>query len=317
MKRIKVGVVGAGHLGEHHVRIFRQLPGADLTGIVDSDRARLKEIAQKYRTAAFRNCEELITAGVEAVSIAVPTGHHFAAARLFLEKGINVLLEKPITRTVKEAEILLGIAKKKKIVFQIGHIERFNVAVKALDKLVKRPRFIEGHRLGPFPRRSTDINVILDLMIHDLDIVLSLVRSEVKTIQAVGVPILSPYEDIANARIAFKDGCVANLTVSRVSPERIRKIRIFQEDAYFSLDFWTKEISVYRKFKDKIVQEKIGPEGKESLKLELEDFLHCVSRKKSPLVSGEDARRALEVALKINRIMHKSIVHSPYPNGHK
>ncbi len=303
MKKIKVGVVGAGHLGEHHVRIFRQLPGADLTGIVDTDRSRLKEIAQKYRTAAFRNCEELIAAGVEAVSIAVPTEHHFAAARLFLEKGINVLLEKPITRTVKEAEILLEIAKKKKIVFQIGHIERFNVAVKALNKLVKRPRFIEGHRLGPFPRRSTDINVILDLMIHDLDIVLSLVRSEVKSIQAVGVPILSPYEDIANARIAFKDGCVANLTVSRVSPERIRKIRIFQEDAYFSLDFQTKEISVYRKFKDKIVQEKIGPEEKESLKLELEHFLHCVSRKKSPLVSGEDARRVLEVALKINRIM--------------
>lgn len=311
MKRIKIGVVGTGHLGEHHVRIFRQLPGADLTGIVDTDQTRLKEIAQKYRTAAFRNGEELIAAGVEAVSIAVPTEHHFAAARLFLEKGINVLLEKPITRTVKEAEILLEIAKKKKIVFQIGHIERFNVAVKALNKLVKRPRFIESHRLGPFPRRSTDINVILDLMIHDLDIVLNLVRSEVKSIQAVGVPILSSYEDIANARIAFKDGCVANLTVSRVSPERIRKIRIFQEDAYFSLDFWTKEISVYRKFKDKIVQEKIGPEEKESLKLELEHFLHCVSRKKSPLVSGEDARRVLEIALKINRIMHKSIVHSP------
>ena len=303
MKKIKVGVVGAGHLGEHHVRIFHQLPGANLVGIVDTDQVRLKEIAQKYRTSSFRNCEELIAAGVEAVSIAVPTEHHFTTTRVFLEKGINVLLEKPITRTVKEAEFLLRIAKKKKIVFQIGHIERFNVAVKALDKLVKRPRFIEGHRLGPFPQRSTDINVILDLMIHDLDIVLSLVRSEIKSIQAVGVPILSPYEDIANARIAFKDGCVANLTVSRVSPERIRKIRIFQEDAYFSLDFWTKEISVYRKFKDEIVQEKIWPEEKESLKLELEHFLRCVSRKKSPLISGEEAKRVLEVALKINRIM--------------
>lgn len=317
MKKIKVGVVGVGHLGEHHVRIFRQLPGADLAGIVDTDQARLKEIAQKYRTSSFRNCEGLIAAGVKAVSIAVPTEHHFATARVFLEKGIDVLLEKPITRTVKEAKTLLEIAKKKKIVFQIGHIERFNVAVKTLDKLVKRPRFIEGHRLGPFPQRSTDINVILDLMIHDLDIVLSLVRSEIKSIQAVGVSILSPYEDIANARIAFKDGCVANLTVSRVSPERIRKIRIFQGNAYFSLDFWTKEISVYRKFKGKIVQEKIGTEEKESLKLELEHFLHCVSRKKSPLVSGEDAKRVLEVALKINRIMKKSTVDSRYPNGHK
>jgi len=306
MKKTKVGVIGVGHLGEHHVRIFRELPDVHLVGIVDTDQSRRKEIEKKYQTCGFNNYKELIDSGVEAVSIAVPTEHHFSTARKFLTEGINVLLEKPITKTVKEAEVLLQIAKKKKLVFQIGHIERFNVAVKSLGKLVKRPRFIEGHRLGPFPQRSININVILDLMIHDLDIVLSLVHSEIKSIQAIGVPVLSNYEDIANARITFKDGCVVNLIVSRVSPERTRKIRIFQEDAYFSLDFLAKDISIYRKRGKQIIHDKIGPEGKESLRLELEHFLYCVKNKKSPLVSGEDAKRALEVALKINRIVKRA-----------
>ena len=309
MKKTKVGVVGVGHLGEHHVRIFRELSDVHLVGILDTNQLRLKEIENKYQTRGFDNYEELINAGIEAVSIAVPTEHHFSSAQRFLERGINVLLEKPITRTVKEAEILLQIAKKKKLVFQIGHIERFNVAVKVLNEMVKRPRFIEGHRLSSFPKRSININVILDLMIHDLDIVLNLVHSEIRNIQAIGVSVLSDYEDIANARITFKDGCVANLIVSRVSPERIRKIRIFQEDSYFSLDFLTKEISVYRKRGSGIFCQKIGPENKESLKLELEHFTNCVRKKKSSLVSGEDAKRALEVALKINRIMRKSGVH--------
>lgn len=306
MKRIKVGVIGVGHLGEHHVRIFKGLPGVNLMGIVDTDQYRLKEIEKKYETRGFNGVEDLIATGIEAVSIAVPTEEHFSIARKFLERGTNVLLEKPITRTVREAKILLEITKRKKLVFQIGHIERFNVAVKALNKLVKRPRFIECHRLGPFPERKININVILDLMIHDLDIVLSLVKSRIKNIQAIGVPVLSEYEDIANARINFEDGCVANLIVSRISPERIRKIRIFQEDTYFSLDFLAKDISVYRKQGKVIVHNKIGPQDRESLKVELEHFIHCVRGKKSPLISAEDAKRALEVALRINRIMRKS-----------
>lgn len=310
MKRIKVGVVGVGHLGEHHLRTLQEIPEAQLVGIVDIDKGRLKEMGRKYQTDTFKSSKDLIASGVKAAIIAVPTEEHFAVAKEFLENEINVLLEKPITKTIREAEFLLEMAQKKKLVFQIGHIERFNVAFKALRNLVNCPRFIEGHRLGPFPKRGTDINVILDLMIHDLDIVLTLVKSEIKSIQAIGVPILSVYEDIANARITFKDGCVANLTVSRVSPERIRKIRIFQEDAYFSLDFLAQEISVYRQQGDRIIPEKIGPEKKESLRLELEYFIHCLKEKSSPLVSGEDAKQALEIALRINRIMRKSTVHS-------
>jgi len=177
MKKIRIGVVGVGHLGEHHLRILSELSGVYLVGIVDTDKARLKKMEKKYQVRVFRKYKDLITSAVEAVIIAVPTEEHFSVARDFLIKGVHVLLEKPITRKINEAERLLAIVKEKKLVFQIGHIERFNVAVKALNKLVKHPRFIEGHRLGPFPKRSTDINVILDLMIHDLDIVLNLVPS--------------------------------------------------------------------------------------------------------------------------------------------
>jgi predicted dehydrogenase len=238
---------------------------------------------------------------VEAVSIVVPTKLHFEVAEYFLRNNIPILVEKPFTPQLKQADILIRLAKKKNLILQVGHIERFNSAFAATLKLIKDPKFIECHRLSPFPNRSLDIGVVLDLMIHDIDIVLGLVNSPIKKIEAVGVKVLTNLEDIANARITFKNGCISNLTVSRVSDESMRKIRIFLENAYISLDYKNEEAFIYKKAVFSITKESLPIEKEQPLKRELSHFLECITENKEPLVSGEVARAALSVALKIQK----------------
>ena len=298
MQRIKVGVVGVGHLGQHHGRIYSQLPKIELVGVVDVNEERVKEIAQRFSTSPYLNYKEL-RGKVEAVSIAVPTFLHYKIARDFLKWGIHILVEKPFTQTVEEAEELLSLAKKKERILQVGHIERFNTAIEELEKRIENPRFIESHRLGPFKERGTDVGVVLDLMIHDIDIILNLVHSEVSQIDASGVSVLSQKEDIANARLKFANGCVANITASRLTKEEVRRIRIFQDNTYISLDYLKQELLIYRKIQQKIVVEKPFITKQEPLKRELESFVECVRCGTSPLVSGEQGKKALEVVDKI------------------
>ncbi len=298
MQRIKVGVVGVGHLGQHHGRIYSQLPKIELVGVVDVNEERVKEIAQRFSTSPYLNYKEL-RGKVEAVSIAVPTFLHYKIARDFLKWGIHILVEKPFTQTVEEAEELLSLAKKKERILQVGHIERFNTAIEELEKRIENPRFIESHRLGPFKERGTDVGVVLDLMIHDIDIILNLVHSEVSQIDASGVSVLSQKEDIANARLKFANGCVANITASRLTKEEVRRIRIFQDNTYISLDYLKQELLIYRKIQQKIVVEKPFITKQEPLKRELESFVECVRCGKRPLVSGEQGKKALEVVDKI------------------
>ena len=305
-KKVKVGVIGVGYHGQHHARIFSAMDGVELIGVVDTDLKRANEIGEKTGAVAFDNHEELLGL-VDAVSIATPTVYHHKTALSFLKKGVDVLVEKPMTVTLDEADDLIREAKKGKLILQIGHIERFNGAVQTLLKLIKEPLFIESHRLGPFPERSTDVDVVLDLMIHDIDIILSLVGTAVKRISAVGVPVITPKIDIANARIEFKGGCVADVTASRVSPEKQRKLRIFQHDTYISLDYGKQEISVFKREMVKkgkesasqIAHQILPVEREEPLKAQLEAFVESVRTRKKPAVSGEEGREALKVALQV------------------
>lgn len=310
MKRINVAVIGVGHLGQHHARIYSQLHDIKLVGVVDSDINRANQIAQQYHTKAYPTIEQLLNhEQVNAVSVVVPTSAHFNIAQFFLNKGIHCLVEKPITASLNEATELVQISNQEKLVLQVGHVERFNVAVRELSKLLNQPRFIESHRLAPFDPRVKDVGVVLDLMIHDLDIILAVVASPIVAIEAVGVAVLTNHEDIANAHIKFENGCIANVTASRVSPDKMRKIRIFQSDAYFSLDYALPELEVYRKVlqnnKPVIEYQKVNVEKQEPLRLELESFLSCVRAGKKPIVSGEHGRDALELALEITRLMSK------------
>lgn len=243
---IPVGVIGVGYLGRHHARLYAELSGARLVGVVDVDAARAREVAAATGSRAFTDYRELLPQ-VQAVSVVVPTSAHHDVTVACLKAGLDVLLEKPITVTLEEADRLIALADAAKRIIQIGHLERFNGAVRALVTRLAAPRFIESHRLGPFVGRGTDVHVILDLMIHDLDIILSLVRSPITEIRAVGVPVLTPNIDIANARLEFADGCVANITASRVSKDPMRKLRIFQPDAYFSLDYQKQEVVMARR----------------------------------------------------------------------
>jgi predicted dehydrogenase len=245
--------------------------------------------------------------GLDAVSIVVPTKLHYQIARNFLSNNIDVLVEKPITSNLKEADFLINLAKKKRRILQVGHIERFNSAFQATKKIIKNPKFIECHRLNPFPQRSLDIGVVLDLMIHDIDIILGLIDSHLERIEATGINVLTKREDIANARIIFQNGCICNLTASRISDETMRKIRIFQKNTYISLDYQLQEAFVYRKLKNEIVKEGIPIEKDQPLKKELASFIDCVQRRKKPLVSGLEAKEALKVALEIqDRIWQKN-----------
>ena len=312
MKRVRVGVIGVGRLGNEHARLYAGMKSCLLVGVVDTRRNRAREVAGKHKVSAFADYASLF-GKVEAVSIAVPTDFHYTIARDFLKRDIHVLLEKPITRTLEEAGKLVSISEKRNVILQVGHVERFNSALRQIERKIKDPRFIECHRLGPYQERGTEVSVVLDLMIHDIDIILSLVKSRVKRIDAVGVRVLSPYEDIANARIVFANGAVANLTSSRISPEKLRKIRIFEKDTYVSLDFLNQNLSVYRRSARGIIKESPTVERIEPLKSELEDFIDSISRKRTPLVSGRLAREALRVALNISKQIETSRQQKPIP----
>jgi len=305
MDKVRVGVIGIGHLGSIHARIYKEIPNCALIGVCDIDKTRLNEISGKLGVPAYSDYRELF-GKVDAVSVAVPTKFHYQVADEFLKNKIHALVEKPFTLNLKEADSLIEEAKRNKLILQVGHIERFNSAFAATQKLIKNPKFIECHRLSPFPNRSLDVGAVLDIMIHDIDIVLGLVPSKIKKVESVGVNVLTPFEDIANARITFENGCVANLTASRVSDEVMRKIRIFQEDTYISLDYKDAKASVYKKDGLKISKEDLPIEKEEPLEKELQAFIDCVLTGKEPLVSGPVARGALSVALEIqNQIWPK------------
>ena len=305
MNKLRVGVVGVGHLGSIHAKIYKHIPECTLVGVCDADPKQLKEVSGSLRVPGYANMAELF-GKIDAASVAVPTRLHYKIAEELLKANIHLLVEKPFTVNLEEADALIELAKKQNLILQVGHIERFNSAFNATQKIIKIPKFIECHRLSSFPNRSLDIGVVLDIMIHDIDIVLGLVNSPLERVESVGVNVLTPFEDIANARLTFKNGCIANLTASRVSDETMRKIRIFQEDTYISLDYKNAEACVYRKLGDKITKERLPIEKEQPLQKELASFVDCVINKKEPLVSGPVAREALEVALKIqNQIWQK------------
>jgi len=308
---LKVGVVGVGHLGKEHARIYRDLPEAELVGISDQDPAKAEK-AKELGTVYYQDPHGLI-GKVEAVSIATPTSTHYVVAKEFLKAGIHTLIEKPITLNLEEADELLDLARKNNCALQVGHIERHNPGFKRIEEIAKNIRFLEIHRLGPFTGRINDCGVVLDLMIHDLDIVLGLVKSEVASFDAIGVNVLTPFEDIANVRMKFKNGAVADITASRLTFEKQRKIRIFQEDAYISLDYGAQTCKIFRKDGAQIAQEIVDIEKAEPLKEELKFFLSNIRSGKSPGHPDTAARNALKLALEIAQ---KVQAEQPKPTVH-
>jgi len=311
-RQLKVGVIGVGHLGQHHARLYHQLEDCQLVGIADINESRAKEIADRFQTRAYAHYQELIPL-VDAVNIAVPTSLHHEVARAFLSAGKDCLLEKPITSTLDQGNELVQLAREKNLIFQIGHLERFNPAILAVEESILQPMFIESHRLAPFVERGTDVDVVLDLMIHDIDIIMSIVRSKVTKIDAAGVPVITRTIDIANARLEFETGCVANVTSSRVSMKKERKIRIFQKDTYFSIDYANSKINSCRlkpkaesdsgSFPKEVVHQEILCQKEEPLKSQLISFIQSVRNRTRPKVSGEDGLEALRIAQKIKDVM--------------
>jgi predicted dehydrogenase len=300
---IRAAVIGVGHLGRHHARILSALAGVRLEAVVDVIPERAREIAAASNTEALTDSRDLL-GRVDAVSVAVPTELHRDVAMPFLEAGVGVLIEKPMARALAEADELLAAAAASGATLAVGHTERYNPAVSAVMPLVTSPRFIEVHRLGVFPERSLDIDVVFDLMIHDLDIITSLVKSEVSSIEAVGVPVLTPKYDIANARLRFASGCIANVTASRISRERVRKIRFFQPDAYISIDYAAQEVEGWRLVKQDGAKPSIQGGSlpvtrDEPLRIELADFARAVRHRVPPRVDGHAGRRALALATEI------------------
>jgi predicted dehydrogenase len=331
-EKVRVSVLGAGSLGQQHARIYAELAAAgkvEFAGVYDISADVARKMAQKYRVRAFDSAAEAARVS-DAISVVTPTSTHFELTKSLLEEGRHVLVEKPMTDDAAQATALVELAQQKGCVLQVGHVERFNPVFKYLESVATEPGFIETVRLSPYPARSTDIGVVLDLMIHDLDVVLAFVKSPVSSVDAVGVPILSKSEDVANARLRFANGCVANLGVSRVAPERTRKIRVFSGGAapsYISLDYRAQEGFIYRVARDgeeesplwkkllhsrdatlvsrfggkRIVREPVPIAKEEPLKLELEHFVECVRAQRTPMVSGESAKRALDLAFEITR----------------
>jgi len=300
---MRIAVVGVGHLGRHHARILSTLSGVELVGVADINAARAAEIAAAYATQPFDDWRVLLDR-VDAVTIATPTASHLEIAEAFLDRRVHVLVEKPMTPTTAEADRLLMRARDRGVQLAVGHTERFNPAVTAVKPLIHQPRFIEVHRLGTFPERSLDIDVVFDLMIHDLDLVLDIVGGEVTGIEAVGVPVLTPRVDIANVRLRFGNGCIANLTASRISRDRVRKIRFFQRDAYVSIDYAAQEAEVWRLVPKPgampaIEGGKLDVTREEPLKRELEDFLDAVRVGRAPVVTGDQGRAALALAERV------------------
>lgn len=298
MKKIPVGVIGVGHLGSIHARLYQSIPTSSLAGVCDVNAERAHQVAAQLGVPAYTDFRSLF-GRVEAVSIAVPTVKHYEVARECLKEGIHVLVEKPFASTTAEARALIRLAGRTGSLLTVGHVERFNSAFQATRTIIKHPRFIECHRLSTFPNRSLDVGVVLDIMIHDIDIIMGLVNAPITKIESVGVSVLTPFEDIANARIRFSDGCVANLTASRVSDEPLRKIRIFQKDTYISLDYKEASAWVYQKKQGSITKTALPIEKEQPLQKELESFIACIADKRPPLITGEIACDALSVALKI------------------
>ncbi len=337
--KVRVAVLGVGSLGKEHVRIYSELAAAghvEFAGIFDINADTARRVAAKHKARIFKSVAEA-GSNADALNIVTPTVTHFELTKTLLAQGKHVLVEKPMTDDTAQAAELIQLAQRKNCVLQVGHVERFNPVFKYLESVATEPRFIETHRLSPYPARSTDIGVVLDLMIHDLDIVLAFVKSPVTSVDAVGIPVLSKSEDIANARLHFANRCVANLTVSRVSPERMRKIRVFSgptNPCYISLDYRAQEGFLYRVARDdewvssklrkllalagsnvtvvsefagkKIVREPVPIAKDEPLKLELQSFVSCVREKQTPIVSGESAKRALDLAFEITRQVQQS-----------
>jgi predicted dehydrogenase len=310
-KPTRVAVVGVGEFGRNHVRVWRGMQGAELVGIVDANAERAKTVAAEFDTHVIPDVQSLVREGVQAVSLAVPTKEHGRIGCQLLSAGLDVLVEKPIAASLKEADELIATASQNHRILQVGHVERFNPAVTAVQKIVSRPMFFEVHRLGIFTPRSLDIDVVYDVMIHDLDIVLSLVDSPVIDLKAVGIPVMTDKVDIAQARIEFENGTVANFTASRVSTERVRKMRFFQEHEYVSLDFTRQDVLRVRVElggpQPEIKFEKVSTMTEEPLQAELRGFLECVRTRGLPVVDGEAGRRALELA---NRVMAATIEHA-------
>jgi predicted dehydrogenase len=304
IKKLRVGVVGMGHLGKEHARIYASLPHAELVGICDTDPSK-KERAQCLGVPFIKDYRQII-GQVDAISVATPTSTHYAIAKEFLKNGVHALIEKPITLKLEEADELIDLACQSGCALQVGHIERHNPGFKRIGEIAKNIRFFEIHRLGPFTPRINDCGVVLDMMIHDIDIVLTLVQSEIASYDAVGINVLTPFEDIANVRIKFKNGAVADITASRLTPEKQRKIRIFQEDAYISLDYESQKAKIFRKSGFKISQETVDIQKSEPLKEELSFFLSEILAGRSPGHPDEAARDALRFALEIVETIQKN-----------
>lgn len=316
LHKIRVGVIGVGHLGRFHTLNYAQIPELELVGVTDLDTEKAAHVAEEGRCEAFGEIDALLDS-VDAVSVVVPTDHHFSVGKHVLEREIHCLIEKPITETVDQAQELIHLAEEKGVVLQVGHVERFNPAVRGLESMELKPRFIESHRLAPFNPRGTEVAVVLDLMIHDIDIILSLVKSPVQSVDASGVAVVSESVDIANARIRFENGCVANLTASRISQKKMRKMRLFQKDTYISVDFLQKFSGIYelteRKAGRDMVMGEIGvgdrkkqivylrPDVPEEggLRVELEAFVRTVAGQHPPAVTGQEGKEALAVAIQV------------------
>jgi predicted dehydrogenase len=303
-KKIRIAVIGVGYLGRFHAQKYSAMDGVELVGVVDVDKSQAETVASECSTSTYTNYQDILDK-TDAVSIVVPTIYHHEVASRCLEHGVDIMLEKPMTTTLQEADELIGLADNKKLILQVGHLERFNPAVLAMLPLLDNPLFIEAHRISTFKIRGTDVDVILDLMIHDIDIILSIIDSPIKDIHTVGAPVITQLTDIANARIVFENGCTANITVSRISMDNMRRMRIFQPGKYLSVDFNKKEVMAI-----KLKQEststmplpdisKHGFSDQDVLELELNEFVANVRNRKKPTVSGTEGRRALDVALRV------------------
>ncbi len=299
---IRVGVIGVGYLGQHHARVFSGLDGVDLVGVADADIRKAGEIAGKYNCGSFASYADLIEV-CDVLSIVTPTTTHHAIGMDCLRAGRDLFIEKPITERLDEARELIEAAEKNNLILQVGHLERYNPGIIAAREMVSDPIFVEAERLSPFLGRGIDVDVTLDLMIHDIDIVMSLVRSEVKDIRATGDSVMTGKIDVAKAWLEFENGCKALITASRLAPEKMRKLRIHQRDSYISVDYQSQEVRRYFKEAAEISFDVIKPENKEPLKEELNDFIACVQNRKKPMVSGKEAMDALEIVLKINEIL--------------
>lgn len=314
MKKVRVGVVGVGYLGKFHAEKYSHMNAVELVGVVDIDPLKAQKIAKQVNTSAFTHYDQLF-GKVDAVSIAVPTPVHYTVGKAFLKRDVDVLIEKPMTTSIEEADELIRTAEAGGLILQVGHLERFNPATVALQDIVKRPLFIEAHRLSVFKDRNTDVSVVLDLMIHDIDLILNFVQAEVKSIHAAGAPVICEHVDIANVRLEFDSGCVANVTASRISAKNERKIRIFQKDAYISVDFANHDITVIGQSDDASNPLIPGMDIKQlsfskadALEQELSAFITAVSSRQAPQVSGRAGRQALTFALEIMEQIEQRLI---------